>query len=135
MSLSVVVLTCTAVDRTKSSRMGWTDISISLIGPVVDSLQLHFADRWNYIFGQKYDAKDGEKYSLLEYTPHHTEQHHGGGMFGGAFGGEHHHTSKMFGDLGERFNRHVSHFFDQGGDGERVEGNRGGSCSIQITRR
>lgn len=35
-----------AVDRTKNSRMGWSDISISLSGPIVDSLSVHFVDRW-----------------------------------------------------------------------------------------
>jgi phosphatidylserine/phosphatidylglycerophosphate/cardiolipin synthase-like enzyme len=34
------------VDRTKSSRMGWSDISISLSGPIVSSLAIHFVDRW-----------------------------------------------------------------------------------------
>jgi phospholipase D1/2 len=35
-----------AVDRTKSSRMGWSDISISLSGPILDSLAIHFTQRW-----------------------------------------------------------------------------------------
>jgi len=39
-------LTIRIVDRTKSSRMGWSDISISLAGPIVSSLLIHFADRW-----------------------------------------------------------------------------------------
>lgn len=34
------------VDRTKSSRMGWADVSISLSGPIVDSLAAHFVQRW-----------------------------------------------------------------------------------------
>lgn len=34
------------VDRTKSSRMGWSDISISLSGPILDSLAIHFCQRW-----------------------------------------------------------------------------------------
>jgi phospholipase D1/2 len=34
------------VDRTKSSRMGWSDISISLSGPILDSLAIHFTQRW-----------------------------------------------------------------------------------------
>ena len=40
-------LTVGSVDRTKSSRMGWSDISISLSGPIVDSLAIHFVDRWH----------------------------------------------------------------------------------------
>ena len=34
------------VDRTKCSRMGWSDISISLSGPILDSLAIHFTQRW-----------------------------------------------------------------------------------------
>ena len=34
------------LDRTKSSRMGWTDVAISLNGPIVGSLIHHFKDRW-----------------------------------------------------------------------------------------
>lgn len=34
------------VDRTQSSRMGWSDISISLSGKIVPSLITHFIDRW-----------------------------------------------------------------------------------------
>jgi hypothetical protein len=36
-----------AVDRTKSSRMGWTDVSLSLSGPIVENLVHHFTDRWS----------------------------------------------------------------------------------------
>ncbi|KAH8680863.1 putative phospholipase D [Xylariales sp. PMI_506] len=53
------------LDRTKSSRMGWSDISISLDGPIVKNLVDHFVDRWNYIFGEKYIAQDPEKYAKL----------------------------------------------------------------------
>lgn len=35
-----------ALDRTKSSRMGWSDISISLKGPVIADLESHFIQRW-----------------------------------------------------------------------------------------
>lgn len=40
------MLTRASVDRTKYSRMGWSDISISLSGPIVNSTILHFVDRW-----------------------------------------------------------------------------------------
>lgn len=53
------------LDRTKNSRMGWSDIALSLNGPIVGSLITHFVDRWNYIHRDKYRAKDGIKYKLL----------------------------------------------------------------------
>jgi len=34
------------LDRTKGSRMGWSDVSVSLSGPIVNSLLIHFTDRW-----------------------------------------------------------------------------------------
>lgn len=57
------------LDRTRSSRMGWSDISLSLSGPIVDSLLMHFTDRWNYILGQKYVTQDPGKYAKLP-VPH-----------------------------------------------------------------
>lgn len=35
-----------AVDRTKSSRMGWSDVALSMNGPIVSDLVTHFVDRW-----------------------------------------------------------------------------------------
>ena len=35
------------LDRKYNSRMGWSDVSISLHGPVVEDLRAHFAQRWN----------------------------------------------------------------------------------------
>jgi len=34
------------LDRTKSSRMGWSDLSLCLRGPVVEDLRAHFVQRW-----------------------------------------------------------------------------------------
>lgn len=135
--------------------MGWTDISMSVVGPVVDSLQSHFVERWNYIWKRKYEAKDGSKYSPLTYTP---TQHHPGGIFGGI--GEHHmgdmfrhrpHDqgqeqpgSSIVADWGARWNRHVGRLFDRDGDGDDAQQHHGGqhhggqhdaSATIQITRR
>lgn len=61
------------LDRTKSSRMGWSDISISLNGPIVSSLLDHFVDRWNFIWGQKYKDKDPGKYEQLVYESGSTK--------------------------------------------------------------
>ena len=61
------------LDRTKSSRMGWSDISISLSGPIVDSLWIHFGQRWNFIFTDKYTNRDIGKYQLIEMPSSHGE--------------------------------------------------------------
>ncbi|MCJ1311199.1 hypothetical protein MMC25_004870 [Agyrium rufum] len=53
------------LDRTESSRMGWTDISISMHGPVVHDLRKHFVDRWNFIYNEKYDVRQDTRYSRL----------------------------------------------------------------------
>ncbi|KAF2102573.1 phospholipase D/nuclease [Rhizodiscina lignyota] len=58
------------LDRTKNSRMGWSDISICLTGPVVEDLKAHFSQRWNFIFQEKYRAKDESgRYKPISYTP------------------------------------------------------------------
>lgn len=53
------------MDRTKSSRMGWSDVALSMDGPIVDDLVSHFVDRWNFIFEDKYLAKNPDKYEML----------------------------------------------------------------------
>jgi len=35
------------LDRTQSSRMGWTDVALCLAGPVVQDLRTHFSQRWS----------------------------------------------------------------------------------------
>ncbi|KAK4218591.1 hypothetical protein QBC37DRAFT_189759 [Rhypophila decipiens] len=75
------------LDRTKSSRMGWADISISLSGPIVESLLIHFGQRWNYIFDDKYAKKNPDKYQRLEIpaaSGHGADRpDDGGDLFGG----------------------------------------------------
>lgn len=53
------------LNRKTSSRMGWSDISISLHGPVVEDLQEHFVQRWNFIYNEKYNIRKDERYSRL----------------------------------------------------------------------
>lgn len=92
------------LDRTKYSRMGWSDISISLIGPITNSLALHFVDRWNYIYGQKYNTDSNSKYQPIEAVVEHAPpsrtlleqgQYEAGEMFGGIS----RHFSKHFGRM------------------------------------
>lgn len=56
------------LDRRDSSRMGWSDISISLSGPVVEDLRAHFVERWNFIYNEKYDVRKDTRYSRLTFT-------------------------------------------------------------------
>ena len=57
------------IDRRETSRMGWSDISISLHGPVVDDLRSHFVQRWNFIYREKYDVRKDVRYSMLSLDP------------------------------------------------------------------
>lgn len=56
------------LDRKTSSRMGWSDISISLHGPVVEDLKEHFVERWNFIYNEKYDVRKDVRYSRLTFN-------------------------------------------------------------------
>jgi phospholipase D1/2 len=53
------------LDRTKSSRMGWSDLSLCLQGPAVEDLRTHFVHRWNFIYNEKYDVRGNTRYSRL----------------------------------------------------------------------
>lgn len=55
------------LQRSDSARMGWSDVSISLHGPVVEDLQLHFVERWNFIYNEKYDVRRDVRYSRLMF--------------------------------------------------------------------
>lgn len=56
------------LERSKSARMGWSDISISLSGPVVEDLQRHFVERWNFIYNEKYNVRKDVRYSRLKFN-------------------------------------------------------------------
>ncbi|KAI9047182.1 hypothetical protein LZ554_008636 [Drepanopeziza brunnea f. sp. 'monogermtubi'] len=57
------------LDRTKNGRMGWSDISICVRGPVVDDLKAHFVQRWNFVFKEKYNVRDDPRYTGLTFNP------------------------------------------------------------------
>ena len=65
------------LDRTKNSRMGWTDVSICITGPMVADLKHHFAERWNFIYNEKYDVRKDDRYTRLPDVPS-PEQHYAG---------------------------------------------------------
>ncbi len=54
--------------RNQSARMGWSDVSISLSGPVLENLQRHFVERWNFIYNEKYNVRKDVRYSRLMFN-------------------------------------------------------------------
>lgn len=54
------------VPRTENSRMGWTDVALSVVGPSVKDLQRHFFDRWNFIYTEKYRVRNVDRYQPLD---------------------------------------------------------------------
>ncbi|KAJ5785509.1 Phospholipase D/Transphosphatidylase [Penicillium pulvis] len=69
------------LDRRVSSRMGWSDISISLHGAAVEDLRRHFVERWNFIYDAKYQSKNDSRYARLALYGRPTSssgQHQGG---------------------------------------------------------
>ncbi|KAF2015063.1 phospholipase D/nuclease [Aaosphaeria arxii CBS 175.79] len=65
------------LDRTQSSRMGWSDVSLCLSGPAVQDLRTHFTQRWNFIYDEKY-SKKATRYHRLDDTLSGAQQ---GGQF------------------------------------------------------
>ncbi|KAJ5690612.1 Phospholipase D/Transphosphatidylase [Penicillium macrosclerotiorum] len=66
------------LDRKTMSRMGWSDISISLHGAVVEDLRRHFVERWNFIYEGKYKVRRDTRYTplaLFGRPPSSTGQH------------------------------------------------------------
>ncbi|KAH8429511.1 uncharacterized protein LDX57_007173 [Aspergillus melleus] len=53
------------LDRKNASRMGWSDVSVSLHGHVVEDLRRHFVERWNFIYDSKYEIRKDSRYSRL----------------------------------------------------------------------
>ncbi|OLN97400.1 Phospholipase D1-like protein 1 [Colletotrichum chlorophyti] len=123
--------------------MGWSDVSISLSGPIVQHLADHFVDRWNFIYDEKYRNKNPGKYQALG-APSNPEagriaenETDAGGFFGGSGGGGGH-SSHLFGDLSERINRGMSRLMvsDDNEDDNRSYRREGDNlaANIQLTR-
>ncbi|KAJ5770308.1 uncharacterized protein N7511_002359 [Penicillium nucicola] len=53
------------LDRKSMSRMGWSDISVSLHGAAVEDLRRHFVERWNFIYDAKYKVRSDARYARL----------------------------------------------------------------------
>ena len=69
------------LNRGASSRMGWSDISVSLFGSCVQDLQQIFVDRWNFLFDKKYCVRGDVRYRTLLQTRSLREE-----VFSGAQG-------------------------------------------------
>ncbi|KAK4160777.1 hypothetical protein QBC43DRAFT_219113 [Cladorrhinum sp. PSN259] len=113
------------LDRTKSSRMGWSDIALSITGPVLDDLARHFCERWNFIFNRKYTNRDAGKYSLLQAP---------GGYVPGQRKG---HREELYDDIQDKFSKHVpghiKGYFGHGQDDSSQQPQFEGT-QIQLTR-
>ncbi|PUU74397.1 hypothetical protein B9Z19DRAFT_1068231 [Tuber borchii] len=64
------------VSREEYSRMGWSDVALSLIGPSVTDLQRHFIGRWNFIYYSKYQVRKQDKYQPLDDRILHERGHY-----------------------------------------------------------
>ncbi|KAM5348063.1 hypothetical protein ACJ41O_007887 [Fusarium nematophilum] len=117
------------LDRTKSSRMGWSDVALSMNGPITGSLVDHFVDRWNFIFGEKYAKKNPGKYHKLEIPSGEHSDRHGRHSQG---------HDDYLGGLTEQFNRGMNKLMSFGDDDEHRRHERRGHDSnmprIQLTR-
>ncbi|MCJ1376949.1 hypothetical protein MMC17_000039 [Xylographa soralifera] len=71
-----------SLNRTESSRMGWSDISINLRGPAVEDLKAHFVERWNFIYKEKYDVRKDSRYSeiAVQQSTHGLMKHMKSGL-------------------------------------------------------
>ena len=56
------------LERATHSRMGWSDISLSIKGPAVEELRVHFLTRWDWICSQLNPRDIGTRYG----TPSNT---------------------------------------------------------------
>jgi phospholipase D1/2 len=54
------------LDLKISSRMGWSDLSFCIQGPMVEDLRAHFVQRWNFIYKEIYITDS--KYQELSLT-------------------------------------------------------------------
>src|SRR5690349_21248914 len=91
------------LDRKKSSRMGWTDVALSMQGPIVQSLSHHFKDRWNYIWSEKYKAKDPGEYQAFGDIPSPPTAEEPSSMFG---------SGGFLSGIGDSLNRGLGRFMD-----------------------
>jgi phospholipase D1/2 len=125
--------------------MGWSDVALSLSGPVVQDLRTHFTQRWNFIYDEKY-SKKATRYARLPDTSSGAQQAHqrefegdndgergfgGDGESGerGLFGHGHGLRQKLY----ERVNQH-GQGQDEGQQSHAEHAAQRGGVDCQITR-
>lgn len=124
------------LNRTISSRMGWSDLSICLQGAVVEDLKAHFVQRWNFIFDEKYNIKQDRRYSVLELkaTDIPDQYYQLNGKNTVSIGDSAAAITEQASSLADRFRRfHIPglQFGDGGKSGEDVQN---GGATIQLAR-
>jgi phospholipase D1/2 len=127
------------LDRTQSSRMGWSDVALCLSGPVVQDLRTHFTQRWNFIYDEKYskkatrysrlpDTNSGAQESPMQQRGFEGEEGEGErGLFG--HGGL---RQKMYSKFEQHGQEYSSHQGQQSSHAEH--GSQRGGVDCQITR-
>lgn len=136
------------LDRKYNSRMGWSDVSISLHGPIIEDLKAHFAQRWNFIYFEKYSIRQNKRYHPITFRPsragiigHPYRQAEGGAEVQGE--GQYDHFRKRMREQyeagrerlehgREEVREHVHHFQDVQ-EGQYPQGHLGGT-GIQLMR-
>ncbi|KAL4812744.1 hypothetical protein BDW67DRAFT_169477 [Aspergillus spinulosporus] len=58
------------LDRTQTSRMGWSDVAVSFHGPAVEDLRSMFVERWNFLYDIKYQSRNDSRFSRLTLYGH-----------------------------------------------------------------
>ncbi|KAL4949191.1 hypothetical protein BDW69DRAFT_80453 [Aspergillus filifer] len=53
------------LDRTQTSRMGWSDVAVSFHGPAVEDIRRMFVERWNFLYDSKYQSRNDSRFSRL----------------------------------------------------------------------
>lgn len=142
--------------------MGWSDVALCLAGPVVQDLRTHFAQRWNFIYDEKY-SKKATRYTRLPDTSSGAQQTGGNptqgqqrefgdeqdgqrdydrddhdqagerGLFGRQGGGDHHFRQKILSRLEGGGHEGGQQYQDQNQSHVEHSSQRGGA-DCQITR-
>lgn len=53
------------LDRTQTSRMGWSDVAVSFHGPAVEDIRRMFVERWNFLYDSKYKSRNDARFGRL----------------------------------------------------------------------
>ncbi|KAI1122437.1 phospholipase [Nemania abortiva] len=121
------------LNRASNSRMGWSDIALSLSGPIVHSLVDHFTDRWNFIFDEKYEKKDPGTYQRLQQSGGERSRHFPHPDFGGLEDRFNQGVQHFMGEAGYHHRGHGGHHEDRGGREHEQQGDSG-RANIQLCR-